>query len=86
MEKETCTKPVAKNYNKPAYVVFIAAGIYFFAVKNYSQGFTFFGLALIFDPFNIEKPLVKRPFYQRAWLIIHLLLTLGLLLLMLLNK
>jgi hypothetical protein len=30
------------------------------------------GIALAFDPFNRELNWAKRPWYQRAWLVIHL--------------
>lgn len=86
MQTETQTKPVAKNINKPAYIIFLIAGIYFLIRKDFEQAVTFWGLALIFDPFNIELPFQKRPFYQQAWLIIHLSITLALFVLMLLGK
>jgi hypothetical protein len=86
MEKGICTKPKGKNFNKPAYVIFMAAGIVSFCMKDFSEAFTFIGFAMIFDPFNTEVPFNKRPFYQRAWLFIHLLLTIALLVLMLVWK
>jgi hypothetical protein len=86
MKQETDTKPVAKSFNKPAYVVFIIAGIYFLIAKDFSQAVTFWGLALVFDPFNIETPFQKRPFYQQAWLIVHLAITFALFIIMLLEK
>lgn len=78
MNQENNTKPVAKNFNKPAYVIFILAGIYFLIVKDFSQAVIFWGLALVFDPFNIETPFKLRPFYQQAWLLVHLTITISL--------
>ncbi len=86
MEQQTETKPTARNFNKPAYAVFLLAGIYFLIQRDFSQVVTFWGLALMFDPFNIETPFSKRPFYQQAWLIVHLSVTLAAIVLMLLGK
>jgi hypothetical protein len=86
MENKICSRPKGKNFNKPAYIIFAAGGIVCFIMKDFSEAFTFLGLAMIFDPFNTEVPFDKRPFYQRAWLFIHLLLTIALLLLMWLWK
>lgn len=82
MENQDCTKTKSGSFNKPAYVVFIAAGICAFMLKNFSEAFTFLGLAMIFDPFNTTVPFGERPVYQRAWLFIHLVITIALLLLM----
>ena len=78
MEPNTTTCKT-KNYNKPAYVVFLLAGISFLLVKNFSQAFTFFGLALIFDPFKQAMAADKRPRWQRNWIVIHFFATLALL-------
>ena len=78
MEPNTTTCKV-KNYNKTAYTVFVLAGIYFAIVKDFSQAFTFFGLALIFDPFKQAMAADKRPGWQRNWLVIHFFVTLALL-------
>lgn len=86
MEPKTETKPAARNINKPAYVIFLVAGIYFMIVGKFSEASTFWALALMFDPFNIETPFSKRPFYQRAWLIIHLSVALVAIALTLLGK
>lgn len=75
------TKPAPKNYNKAAYVVFVIAAIGFACVKNFSEAFTFWGLALIFDPFDTKMRFNDRPRYQRWWLIVHVsiaLIALGL--------
>jgi hypothetical protein len=86
MEKETTIKKPAKNLNKAAYIIFIAAGIGFLVAKDLSQAVVFWGLALVFDPFNINQPFQKRPLYQRGWLIVHLAITLTLFVLLLMGK
>ncbi len=83
MEPKTQTKPVAKNLNKPAYIIFLLAGIYFMVKPDFSQAVTFWGLALVFDPFNVNTPFQKRPFYQQAWLYVHAAITAALFVLML---
>jgi len=75
METITDTRQKVKNFNKPAYIIFVLIGI-FFVKKDFSQASVYFGLALIFDPFNINMPFNKRHFYQKIWLIAHLMITL----------
>jgi len=72
------TKPAPKNFNKPAYIIFLMAAIYFLVVKDFSQAATFAALALVFDPFKTTVPFADRPFYQRAWLFVHVAVCLGL--------
>jgi len=55
------TKPAIKNMNKPAYLVFLLTGIIFLILKDFSQVLIFWGLALVFDPFNINTSFKKRP-------------------------
>jgi hypothetical protein len=86
MDSNKKLKPVAKNFNKPAYIIFILLGIFFLIKKNFSQAVIYCGLALAFDPFDIAIPFPKRPFDQQAWLIVHLSVTLALFVLMLMGK
>ena len=79
MKPNTTTTCKAKKYNKTAYTVFVLAGIYFAIIKDFSQAFTFLGLALIFDPFKQAMAVDKRPRWQRNWLVIHFFATLALL-------
>lgn len=78
METETKTKPAGWNINKPAYIIFVLAGIFFLIKRDFSQAVIFWGLALVFDPFDIKVPFQKRPFYQQAWLIVHLAIAIAL--------
>lgn len=86
MEPKTNLKPVAKNFNKPAYIIFILLGIFFLVKKDFSQAVIYGGLALAFDPFDTAIPFPKRPFYQQALLLIHLSVTLALIVLTLMGK
>ncbi len=77
MEAKSKMKTDAKNINKPVYITFLLAGIYFMATKDFSNAAIFWGISLAFDPFNIEVPYNKRPFYQKAWLIVHVSISLA---------
>ena len=79
MTTETTTPQKTINLNKPAYIVFVLTGIAFLIMKDFSQAVIFWGLALVFDPFNINVAFNKRPPYQKAWLIVHLAITFALL-------
>jgi hypothetical protein len=82
---ETKVTPFAGNFNKYAYVVFTVTGIVFLLMKDYSQSAIFTGLALVFDPFNTAVSFDKRPLWQRAWLVVHLLAALAVFALMILK-
>lgn len=85
MTQEFTTKPIIRNFNKPAYILFTLAGLCFLAVKDFSQAAIFWGLALCFDPFKTTVPFSKRPFYQQAWLFVHLTIVLALFVIILLK-
>jgi hypothetical protein len=82
----TDTKSVTQNWNKPAYVAFVLVGLVFLYAQDLSQAVIFLGIALVFDPFNIETAFQKRPLYQRVWLMVHLVLVFTLFALMLSGK
>ena len=86
MRQQTPAKPITKNYNKPAYLVFVAAGLVFLALRDFSQAAMYCSLALAFDPFNTALPFHKRPIYQKLWLYVHVTVSLGLFVLMFLRK
>jgi hypothetical protein len=75
METKTNNQSEVHFLNKPAYIAFVLLGIYFLITKNQSESFIFFGLALVFDPFDVNVPFPKRPLYQRVLLIAHLAVT-----------
>ena len=80
---ETNNTPTARawNLNKPGYFGFLLIGIVYLVKKDSGQAVIYFGLALVFDPFDIKVPFTKRPVYQQIWLIVHLAITLSLLVL-----
>lgn len=86
MAKCTGARHEAKNFNKPVYIIFMVAAIAFLIAKDFSQSMLFLGTALLFEPFDTKIPFDKRPFYQRAWLLIHLVATLAILALMVFVK
>lgn len=86
METKTETNPKILNFNKPAYALFLIAGISFLIARDFSMAVIFWGLALVFDPFNTTIPFKKRPSYQQVWLIVHLSITLALFVLMLMGN
>ena len=61
------------NVNRWLYGGFVLFGIYLiFFRADYSEAAIYFGIALAFDPFNQTQPWNERPFWQKAWLIVHL--------------
>lgn len=69
-------KPMSKNFNRVAYGVFLAAGLYFCIRKDYTNAVIFWGLAPIFDPFDSKVAFSKRPVYQRVILVVNVIATL----------
>ena len=63
------------KFNKILYIGFILVGLFqaFFS-KDYMQAASSFAIGLIFDPFDQEQKWNDRPKWQKAVLIIHLLL------------
>ncbi len=86
MKQTTEKTPKVYNVNKPAYAFFLLVGIIFLIQKDFSQAVIFWGLALVFDPFNTEIPFQKRPVYQQLWLLVHLSIVFALFVLMLMGK
>jgi hypothetical protein len=70
----------SKMINRVMYGLFVALSLYFLLVKNdISSAMSNLGISLIFDPFDQRVSFTNRPFYQRAWLIIHAAVVLTLL-------
>ena len=73
-------KPIALSspFYKIAYGAFLLLGLFFFIVKgDLSNSTIYFGLALVFDPFDQQVRWSNRPAYQKVWLITHLILLFG---------
>ena len=62
------------SFNKFLYLGFILLGTYqsLFS-KDFMEAASSLGIGLAFDPFNLEQPWQKRPNWQKAILIVHLL-------------
>jgi hypothetical protein len=73
----TKTQKTKITGNTIAYALFSVVGIAYFLWKDTSQAVVFFGLALVFDPFDPTVKWGSRPLYQRAWLLVHCLLALA---------
>lgn len=60
-------------FNKFLYIGFVLIGLFqaLFS-KDYMQAVSSFGIALAFDPFNVEQKWNERPKWQKTVLIIHL--------------
>ena len=66
------------NFNKFLYIGFlILGGVYLFQ-KDIGQTLIFLGIALAFDPFNVEQKWNDRPNWQKIVLITHLSIVFGL--------
>lgn len=83
MTNPSPTKPAAKNVNKPAYIIFVALGLFYAYKRDAANACIFWNLAVVFDPFDINKPFQQRPLYQRIWLFAHVIIGFTLLILLL---
>lgn len=61
--------------NRFAYVAYIILVIYQLTKGDIEWAIINLGVAMAFDPFDAKVKWEDRPFYQRAWLLIHLALT-----------
>ncbi|HMO62682.1 MAG TPA: hypothetical protein PKC39_11820 [Ferruginibacter sp.] len=67
-----------KYINRLGYILFVALALYFFGPgKNFTQGISNLGIAMIFDPFNPKQSWQCRPWFQRAWLLLHVSIIIG---------
>jgi hypothetical protein len=68
-----------KAFNRILYTGFILIALYFLLARgDYGDAAANLGIALIFDPFDTKQAWRERAFYQRAWLIVHLLVVITL--------
>ncbi|MFM1853180.1 MAG: hypothetical protein RL164_498 [Bacteroidota bacterium] len=56
---------------------FTALGIYKIVTGHFGDAAMYFGIALAFDPFDQTITWKVRPFWQRAWLVVHLAICAG---------
>lgn len=73
------------NFNKFLYLGFIILGGIYLFQKDIGQTFLYFGIALAFDPFNIEQKWNDRPTWQKIVLISHLSIVFGMVFIELFN-
>ena len=73
------------NFNKILYLGFILLGGIYIYQKNIGQTLLYFGIALAFDPFNIEQKWNDRPTWQKMVLISHLSIVFGMVFIELFN-
>jgi hypothetical protein len=78
VRQNTAIKNNKFTFFSSAYGLFTLAGLgYFFLGNDLSMGITFFGVALVFDPFDQSVTWKDRPLYQRVWLVIHVVFSLA---------
>jgi hypothetical protein len=78
--KQEESKDRTSIFNRLAYGLFIVLAIYQIIFRvDYIDAASSMGIALIFDPFDQTVKWPQRPIWQRAWLIIHLLIAISLL-------
>lgn len=77
MEKK---KDVTSGFYSLAYILFVLLAIYqIFGKSDLIDAASSMGIAMIFDPFHQSVAWKERPFWQKAWMIIHLTIALSLL-------
>lgn len=70
MEKK---KDVTPQFYRVVYVLFVLLALYqILGRKDFIDGASSMGIALIFDPFDQSVSWNNRPTWQKAWLLVHL--------------
>jgi hypothetical protein len=79
MKRELTHKSInqTRQVNRYTYLLYLILVAYLFFIGDIEWAITNLGIALVFDPFNPEVKWQDRLFYQKAWLIVHLTLTLA---------
>lgn len=75
-----------KTGNPYAYASMMFLALFLFIKGDYTWAFTNLGIAMVFYPFDTKVKGNNRPFFQKAWLLIHLVITVTALLIMWLIK
>ena len=65
----------SNQVNRFTYLLYLVLVAYLFGKGDAEWAITNLGIALIFDPFDAKVKWQHRPFYQKAWLLVHLALT-----------
>ena len=70
---------ISPLFNRVLYTAFVLMAVYSFVfTPDKTQGLAPLGIALAFDPFNQQVPFGKRPVWQMAWLLTHVVIVLAL--------
>lgn len=70
--------PTFNPFNRLVYIGMFLVGIVFVFLKDWSMATIFISLGLVFDPFDQTVTFKARPFWQKAWLIVHLIISFSL--------
>jgi hypothetical protein len=73
------------KFNKFIYIGFILVGCIYLFEKSIGQSLIYLGIALAFDPFDVEEHFNNRPSWQKLLLITHLSIVFGLVFIELFN-
>lgn len=66
-------KSIDPIFNKILYVSFVLLACYYSLIsRQFGEAAMNLGIALAFDPFDQNQTWKDRPFWQKAWLIVHL--------------
>jgi len=75
MKERTGKISRSMTINRFMYGAFVLLGLYNLILRrDPADAMSNFGIALIFDPFDQQLSWVSRPIYQRAWLVVHVIL------------
>jgi hypothetical protein len=75
--QKTTAKDIGPVFNRVLYGGFVFFSAYFLLVNNdVLTAASNLGIALIFDPFNPATKWTDRKSWQKAWLLIHVAVTL----------
>ncbi len=71
----TSKQCIQSNYiNRGAYILYLILVVYLLIKGDYEWALTNLGVALVFDPFDVTVKWQDRTRYQKAWLIVHLVI------------
>ncbi len=63
--------------NRLLYAGFVFMSILMISLGNTMTAVSNFGIALVFDPFDVKQSWAERPLWQRTWLISHVVVLFG---------
>ena len=67
-----------RSFYKFIYIGFILVGAVYLVQKSIGEALIYLGLALAFDPFDVEQKWNERATWQKLILIVHLSIVFGL--------